>query len=78
MYTGNPPGPDVPEYDYPAIVKHNNGHRVLIVQASAFSKYVGDITVYFDELGEPIRWAGQPIFLGPGIQPGFLNKTYKI
>lgn len=70
MYTGNPPGPDKPEYDYPEIVKHNNGHRVLIVQASAFSKYVGDLTIYFDELGEPIRWAGQPIFLGTDIQPG--------
>lgn len=70
MYTGDPPGPDKPEYDYPAVVKQNNGHKVLIVQASAYSKYVGDLTVYFDDLGEPIRWTGQPIFLGPDIQPG--------
>lgn len=73
MYTGDPPGPDKPEYDYPAVVKQNNGHKVLIVQASSFAKYVGDITVYFDELGEPIRWAGQPIFLGPEVQPGVLS-----
>ncbi|XP_055326816.1 apyrase-like isoform X2 [Sitodiplosis mosellana] len=69
MYTGDPPGPDTPEYDYPAVVKHSNGHNVLIVQASAYAKYVGDMTVYFDGLGEAIRWTGQPIFLGHGIQP---------
>lgn len=71
MYTGNnPPGPDTPEYDYPAVVEHSDGHKVLIVQASAFAKYVGDLIVYFDEAGEPILWTGQPIFLGQEIQPG--------
>lgn len=70
MYTGNAPGPDKPSYDYPAVVKHNDGHKVLIVQASAFAKYVGDLTVYFDEQGEAILWAGQPIFLGPDVLPG--------
>ena len=70
MYTGHPPGPDTPEYEYPAVVKHSNGHNVVIVQASAFAKYVGDLTVYFDEAGEAIRWAGQPIFLDQNIQPG--------
>lgn len=78
MYTGNPPGPDRPKYDYPAVVKQNNGHKVLIVQASAFAKYVGDLTVYFDELGEPIRWTGQPVFLGPNIQPGIFLYSIKI
>lgn len=72
MYTGHAPGPDKPSYDYPAVVRHNNGHKVLIVQASAFAKYVGDLTVYFDERGEAIRWAGQPIFLGPDVEPGIL------
>lgn len=71
MYTGdNPPGPDKPMYDYPAVVQQKSGHNVLIVQASAFAKYVGDLTVYFDESGEPIRWIGQPIFLAADIQPG--------
>lgn len=66
----NPPGPDKPEYNYPAVVKHNDGHNVLIVQASAFAKYVGNITVHFDDFGEAIEWFGQPIFLGPHVQPG--------
>lgn len=78
MYTGNPPGPDKAEYDYPAVVEQNNGHRVLIVQASAFAKYVGDITVYFDEAGEPVRWIGQPIFLAADVKPGISIIAIKI
>lgn len=75
MFTGNdPPGPDKPMYDYPAVVKQNNGHKVLIVQASAFAKYVGDITVYFDESGEPVQWIGQPIFLGADVEPGKISQ----
>lgn len=71
MYTGNnPPGPDVPQDNYPAIVSHENGHKVLIVQASANAKYIGDLTVYFDQNGEVKRWSGQPIFLGTNIVPG--------
>lgn len=70
MYTGTPPGPDTPEYEYPAVVKHDDGHNVLIVQASSYAKYVGDMTVYFDDLGEAIEWTGQPIFLDHEIQPG--------
>lgn len=71
MYTGpNPPGPDKPEYDYPTVVEHNNGHKVLVVQASSFAKYVGDLTVYFNQNGEAIRWIGQPVFLASNVQPG--------
>lgn len=75
MYSGdNPPGPDKPLYEYPAVVEHNDGHKVLIVQASAFAKYVGDLTVYFDQnSNEIIRWTGQPIFLGPDVEQGFIT-----
>lgn len=70
MYTGDPPGPDTPEYDYPTVVEHNNGHKVLVVQASSFAKYVGDLTVYFNQNGEAMRWIGQPIFLSSQVEPG--------
>lgn len=72
MYTGVPPGPDKPEYDYPTVVEHSNGHKVLVVQASSFAKYVGDLTVYFNQNGEAIRWIGQPIFLASNVQPGMV------
>lgn len=70
MYTGDPPGPDSPEYDYPVVIEQSNGHKTLIVHSSAFAKYVGDLTVYFNEFDEVAQWTGQPIFLGPYIQPG--------
>lgn len=73
MYTGDPPGPDKPQYDYPTVVEHNTGHKVLVVQASSFAKYVGDLTVYFNQNGEAIRWIGQPIFLANHIQQGMYS-----
>lgn len=38
------------------------------MQASAYTKYVGDLTVYFDAAGNVARWKGAPIFMGPNIQ----------
>ncbi|KAJ6635718.1 Apyrase [Pseudolycoriella hygida] len=69
MFTGdNPPGPDRPLDEYPAIVRQENGHKVLIVQASAYTKYIGDLTVYFDADGEVNSWEGYPIFLDSNIK----------
>lgn len=62
------PGPDTVDDDYPAVVRDGNGHTVLIVQALAFSKYVGNLTVYFDRQGEAIRWDGAPIYLEAAIE----------
>lgn len=74
MYTtedGQPaPGPDTPQDKYPAVVTHDDGHRVLIVQASAYLKYVGDITVYFDKAGRVVSWEGAPIFLDTSVVQG--------
>ncbi|XP_055686001.1 apyrase [Lutzomyia longipalpis] len=72
LWTGeDSPGPDYPRGEYPTIVQqsqHGN-RRVLIVQASAYTKYLGDITVYFDAAGELVSYSGAPIYLGPEIQP---------
>ncbi|XP_055700810.1 apyrase [Phlebotomus papatasi] len=72
LWTGEgSPGPDFPRGEYPTIVEqaqHGN-RRILIVQASAYTKYLGDITVYFDEAGEVADYNGAPIYLGPEIQP---------
>lgn len=74
MYTNksgeHPPGPDTPQDKYPAVVTHDDGHKVLIVQASAYLKYVGDITVYFDRKGRVVSWEGAPIFLDTNIVQG--------
>jgi 5'-nucleotidase len=69
LFTGNdPPGPDRPQDEYPIVVK-NNEHTVLIVQASAYTKYLGDIVVYFDEVGEIDSWDGAPIYLDSSVVP---------
>lgn len=63
----NPPGPDSPVADYPTIERNENGDSVLIVQASAYTKYLGDITLWFNEAGVIERHEGAPIFLGHDV-----------
>lgn len=67
LYTGTPPSGDYPVDSYPVIVEQPGGHKVLIVQAYAYSKYVGNITVWFDEQGEYTAWEGSPILLDKSV-----------
>uniref|UniRef100_A0A1L8ECN7 apyrase n=1 Tax=Haematobia irritans TaxID=7368 RepID=A0A1L8ECN7_HAEIR len=68
LYTGdNPPGPDTPRGDYPTEVVHASGHRVLIVQAGAYAKYVGNLTVFFDDEGNVVDFEGDPIYMGADV-----------
>jgi 5'-nucleotidase len=70
LYSGTPvPGPDNPPDVYPIVYEQENGHKVLIVQASAYTKYLGDLVVYFDDQGEAVRWEGNPIFMDNSIEP---------
>lgn len=55
---------------YPIAVKQSNGHQVLIVQASAFTQYVGDLVVRFDAKGEVFDWIGNPVYLDESISKG--------
>lgn len=71
LFTGsNSPGPDTPRGDYPTIVTQADGHQVYVVQASAYTKYLGDITFWFDDAGKIVRHEGAPIFLDDSVQPG--------
>ncbi|XP_051165507.1 apyrase-like isoform X2 [Leptopilina boulardi] len=67
LYTGNKPYRDVPEDVYPVHVKQNTGRTVLIVQAAAFTRYIGNLTVWFDARGEILDWEGNPILLDNSI-----------
>lgn len=68
LYSGMPvPGPDKAADNYPIV--YGDGHKTLIVQASAYTKYLGDLTVYFDEEGEVQSWEGNPIYLDSTIEP---------
>ncbi|CAG9800741.1 unnamed protein product [Chironomus riparius] len=59
---------DKPAYSYPVIVNQTDGHRVLIVQASAYTKYVGDIRLHFDDNGIIQEFDGNPHFLGTDVE----------
>lgn len=63
------PGPDEPVGPYPIVVtpRSGNDRKVLIVQASSFTKYVGDLTVYFNAAGHVKYYDGNPIFLGADV-----------
>lgn len=75
LYTPHPegnysPGPDTPIGTYPIIVTPSSGsdRKVLIVQASAFTKYVGDLTVYFNLAGHVKYYDGNPVFLSNDVE----------
>lgn len=70
MYTGDdPPGPDTPRAEYPEIVTDDNDNTVLIVQASAYTKYLGNIVLYFDSDGKVAYYEGSPIYLDNSVEP---------
>ncbi|XP_055612494.1 apyrase-like [Uranotaenia lowii] len=71
LYTGDHPSiPGVAQGEYPTIVTQpGNGHKVLIVQAAAYTKFVGDIRLFFDDAGIIQRWEGNPVYLGHDVVP---------
>lgn len=74
---GTAPGPDVVKDSYPAVVE-TDGHKVLIVQASSYAKYVGNLTVYFNKEGNVAKWEGAPVYLDTDIVPGMTYGFLKI
>ena len=54
---------------YPVMVKNPDGQDVPIVQAYAYTKYVGDIAVTFDDEGNVTAAKGDPILLDASVTP---------
>ncbi|XP_026314172.1 apyrase-like [Hyposmocoma kahamanoa] len=69
LWNGIAPSGETVAAPYPVFVESNKDvkHKVLIVQASAFTKYMGNLTVFFDDRGEYVKWEGGPIFLDRSI-----------
>ncbi|XP_075410929.1 5'-nucleotidase [Tenrec ecaudatus] len=67
LYTGTPPSKEEPAGKYPFIVTSDDGHKVPVVQAYAFGKYLGYLNVEFDEKGNVISSYGNPILLNSSI-----------
>ena len=71
LYTGPPPSVEKPEGPYPTLVRQPGTRRfVPVVQAYAFTKYMGLFKMQFDEEGEVVAWEGQPKLLDGSIAQG--------
>lgn len=58
---------DRAEGPYPVMVKNPDGKDVPIVQAYAYSKYVGDIEVTWNDNGDIVSAKGEPILLDKSV-----------
>ncbi|XP_026314306.1 apyrase [Hyposmocoma kahamanoa] len=67
LYTGEAPDGSTPLGEYPTVVTRDDGHRIPIVQASCYTRYLGIIKLYIDEAGIIASWEGQPVYLGSSI-----------
>ncbi len=65
---------------YPTMVKNPSGKDVPIVQAYAYSKYLGDLTVVFDDAGVVKTATGEPKLLDASVTPdaGFVAKVAEL
>ncbi|WP_068088339.1 bifunctional metallophosphatase/5'-nucleotidase [Polycladidibacter stylochi] len=52
---------------YPVLVKNPEGKDVPIVQAYAYGKFLGEIAVKWDDNGDVIQAAGEPILLDASV-----------
>lgn len=79
MYSGNrsdTKSPETPAESYPLVVtQRDTNHKVIIVQAGAYSRYVGRLTVFFNEKGEPMWWEGNPVYLDHDVPKGEVQCT---
>ena len=64
LFTGSDyPSIEKPVGPYPTIVKQPNGKKVPVVQAYAYSKYLGYLNLTFNSNGDLISYEGKPILL---------------
>lgn len=59
--------PEVIQGPYPDIVIQPSGRKVLVVQAYAYTKYMGKLHVIFNSKGEILHYDGTPILLNQKV-----------
>lgn len=69
LWNGRAPSGEEVSGPYPVFIEttKDKKHQVLIVQASAFTKYMGNLSVYFDYKGDFCKWEGGPLYLDRSI-----------
>lgn len=63
LWNGAQPDAEAIMGPYPFVVTSNAGKKVPVVQAYAFTKYLGKINLEFDGLGNLVNFEGNPILL---------------
>lgn len=77
LYRGKPPDVEVPEGFYPTEVVQKSGRKVYVVQAYAYTKYLGNFSVSFDISGEVTHIEGNPILVDANVEQVILWKSMK-
>ncbi|XP_065367554.1 protein 5NUC-like [Calliphora vicina] len=67
LYNGDQPDAERIDGPYPTVVKQHSGKEVPVVQAYAYTKYLGKLHVQFDSAGNLIEFDGTPILLNAEI-----------
>ena len=67
---GEKPSSETPAGDYPHVITKDNGKTALCVQAFTYTKYLGNLTVTFDDAGDVTEWSGNPILLDDSVAKG--------
>ncbi|GLR51383.1 5'-nucleotidase C-terminal domain-containing protein [Shinella yambaruensis] len=60
---------DKAEGPYPTLVDNPGGYKVPVVQAAAYSKYLGNLKVVFDDAGVVKESSGEPVLIDSSIKP---------
>ena len=71
LYTGPKPSVEKPSGPYPTLVQQpDTGRTVPVVQAYAYTKYLGRFKMSFNDDGEMTKWEGKPVLLDKTIPQG--------
>ncbi|XP_068143744.1 protein 5NUC-like isoform X1 [Drosophila tropicalis] len=67
LYNGTQPDAEKIEGPYPNLIRQKSGKMVPVVQAYAYTKYLGKLHVQFDAEGNLIEFDGSPILLDASV-----------
>lgn len=68
LFNGKEPSLEIPEGFYPTEVVQKSGRKTYVVQAYAYTKYLGNLDIKFDEKGEITHIEGNPILVDGKIK----------
>lgn len=67
LYNGPPPDIETPEGLYPTVITQASGKKVPVVQAYAYTKYMGQLKLIIGEDGKVKSYDGQPLLLNSSV-----------